>query len=412
MDTGATLVWGLVHWASLIVGTLAAFRYFRDLGDITQLVFGVSRKNLIFAIRHERAMIAIGLIGTLIAALTFLYQGAGVKSVLVTLVIANVFFIALPWIWLHIGLRNQQNTAKFYSIEEARDWVRSEENVIVLENNGEARAHPDYHIKRPHLAGTPEGLGGENIILTYCCMTHLGQGFKPEIEGKTLNLEVLAQHGNNLIMKDMTTGEPIQQMYGTRECDGRFSEKKMPEWPTFRMPFRTFAKAYPNGTVFLNKIPKITQNPFLWLFDNLVEIVFLWGTVPHDRNNNLLFETMDVDDDRLRRKDYVWGFNIGKDSVAYTEDFIRENGNLVNARVGDRDIVAAYDPEYESVGIWYNDSGNPVTRVDFWGDSDQGKLQRVETVKAATYWCVWVNFFPETDLNRSSGAVADPVKAA
>ena len=30
---------------------------------------------------------------------------------------------------------------------------------LKIENNGEARAHPDYHIKRPHLAGTPEGLG-------------------------------------------------------------------------------------------------------------------------------------------------------------------------------------------------------------------------------------------------------------
>ncbi|CAN0605191.1 unnamed protein product, partial [Ectocarpus sp. 12 AP-2014] len=37
---------------------------------------------------------------------------------------------------------------------------------------------------------------------------------------------------------------------------------------------------------------------------------------------------------------------------------------------------------------------------DFWGHSDVGKLPRVETVKAATYWCVWANYFPETDLNR------------
>ena len=205
-------------------------------------------------------------------------------------------------------------------------------------------------------------------------------------------------------MKDMSTGEPIQQMYGTRECDGRFSEKKMQDWPTFRMPFRAFAQAYPNGTVFLNKIPKFTKNPLLWLMDHFVEIVFLWGTVPHDRNEKLLFETMDVHDDRLRRKEYVWGFNIGKDSVAYTEEFIRSNGNLVNASVGGRDIVAAYDSEYESVGIWYNDSGHPVTRIDFWGESDQGKLPRVESVKAATYWCVWVNYFPETDLNRSAEA--------
>ncbi len=395
----------IIHWAALAAASVISFIYFRDLGDITQAFLGVKRKNMIFAIRHEKAMVLGGLIGTGIAVATYFILGTGIRSVVVTLTVINLFFIGFPWLWLHVGLRNQQNKATFYSIEEAKDWVRGDESVIVIENNGEARAHPDYHIKRPHVAGTPEGLGGENIIITYCCMTHLGLGFKPEIDGEPLELEVLAQHGNNLIMKDMTTGEPIQQMYGTRECDGRFSEKKMQEWPTFRMPFRAFEKAYPNGEVFLNKIPKLTKNPFLWLFDHFVEIVFLWGTVPHDRTEKLLFETMDVHDDRLRRKEYVWGFNIGKDSVAYTEDFIRENHNLINANVGGRDVVISYDPEFQSIGIWYNDSDRPVTRADFWGESDQGKLQRIETVKAGIYWCVWVNYFAETDLNRVNGAI-------
>ena len=132
--------------------------------------------------------------------------------------------VGFPWIWLHLGLRHQQNSATYYTVEEAKDFVRGDESVIVIENNGEARAHPDYHIKRPHLAGSPEGLGGENVILTYCAMTHLGHGYKPEIKGEKLDLEVIAQHGNNLIMKDLNTGEPIQQMYGTRECDGRYGE--------------------------------------------------------------------------------------------------------------------------------------------------------------------------------------------
>jgi Protein of unknown function (DUF3179) len=151
-----------------------------------------------------------------------------------------------------LGLRNQQNSATFYSVDEARQYVRDSESVIVLENNGEARAHPDNHIKRPHLAGNTDGLGGENVIITYCCMTHLGHGFKPEIDDQSLDLEVIAQHGNDLIMRDKTTGEPIQQLYGSRECDGRWGPK-MQEWPTCHMPFRTFAKAYPDGKVFLNK---------------------------------------------------------------------------------------------------------------------------------------------------------------
>ena len=143
----------------------------------------------------------------------------------------------------------------------------------------------------------------------------------------------------------------------------------------------------------------------LFLFDHFVEIVFLWATVAHDRTQFLLCDTMDHESDSLHAKEYVWGFNVGKDSVAYTQDFIREHGDLINTRVGDRNIVVAYDPEFDSVGIYYNDDDQPVSKINFWGESDRGNLARVETVKAATYWCVWFNFYPETDLNRSATAV-------
>ena len=394
----------IIYWVALAIGTYAAYVYFRDLGDITQLFLNVTRDNMLKAIRGENKLVATGLGGTAVAAVLHYAYGAGPGWVTVTMVIINGFMVGFPWIWLHVGLRNQQDTATYYSLAEAANYLRPDESVIVIENNGEARAHPDYHIKRPHLAGTPEGLGGENIILTYCCMTHLGHGFKPEIKGEKLDLEVIAQHGNNLIMKDLNTNEPIQQMYGTRDCDGRYGEG-MQEWPTFRMPFKAFAKAYPQGKVFLNKIPKFSKNPLLFLFDHVVEIAFLWITVPHDRTQALLCDTMDHGDERLHAKEYVWGFNVGKDSVAYSQDFIRQHNDLINVRVGDRDIVVAYDSEFESVGVYYNDSGTPVTSIDFWGESDQGKLARVETVKAATYWCVWINYYPETDLNRMDVAL-------
>ncbi len=393
------MLYELIYWVALAIATYTSFIFFRDLGDITQVIFGVTRESLYKAIRNERKLLTTGLAGTALAVVMHYAFDAGIGWITLTLASANVLMVAYPWLWVHVGMRNQQRSAQYHSIEEAKNFVRGDESVIVIENNGEARAHSDYHIKRPHLAGSPDGLGGENVILTYCCMTHLGHGFKPEIKGEKLNLEVAAQYGNNLIMKDRRTGEPIQQIYGTRDCDGRYGEG-MQEWPTFRMPFKAFAKAYPDGKVYLNKIPKFTESPLLCLFDNFVEMVFLWGTVPHDRMQALMFQTMDHEDDRLHNKEYVWGFNVGKDSVAYTQDAIREHNELINVQVGGRAIVVAYDPEFESVGVYYNDSGQPVTSIDFWGESDRGKLARVETVKAATYWCVWVNYYPETDLNR------------
>jgi hypothetical protein len=109
---------------------------------------------------------------------------------------------------------------------------------------------------------------------------------------------------------------------------------------------------------------------------------------------------MSHSDDRLPNKTYVWGINIGDDAVCYTQDFIIENGNIVNAAIGGRGVVMSYDPIYESVGAWYNDSDTKVTRIDFFGDSDRGLLERVETLKPGLFWHVWVEFYNDTDINR------------
>ena len=47
----------LIYWVTLIVGTYAAFVYFRDLGDITQVVMDVSRANMLKAIRNENKLV-------------------------------------------------------------------------------------------------------------------------------------------------------------------------------------------------------------------------------------------------------------------------------------------------------------------------------------------------------------------
>ena len=66
-------------------------------------------------------------------------------------------------------------------------------------------------------------------------------------------------------------------------------------------------------------------------------------------------------------------------------------------------MVIAWDPVYESVGAWYNDNGTSVTRIDFFGISDQGKLSRVETLKPGLFWHVWAEFFNGSDINRVNG---------
>ena len=384
----------IFFWLGLAVSVWIGFLYFRDLGDASQLVIKVKRENTLRFIRNEYQLLAIGIGAAAVMALTHLLYDAGPRWLFLIALPVIVILYGFPYVWVHLGLRNQMRTAKYFPIEEAQFHVNPATSVLVIEHNGVARAHPDYELMRPHLAGDDDGLAGANVIMTYCAMANLGLGYSPEIDSCPLQLEVMAQHGNNLILRDNTTAEPIQQIYGYRESEGGSG---MEAWPTFRMSFRAFRKAYPDGKVFLNKP---SANPLLRLFDMVMDMVLTNSISQHHREDRPIMDNMSREDPRLLKKTYIWGINVGDDATCYTQDFLFEQDNLVNATIGGRRIVVAWDPLYESLGAWYNDGDAPVTKIDFFGDSDQGKLRRVETLKPGMFWHVWAEYFPHTDINR------------
>lgn len=400
------MLFQLLFYAGFLVSAGIGFVYFRDLGDVSQMVLSVKRENMVRFIRHEYKFIAAGLSAAAVMVLAYVL-GGGADWFFWPALALIAFLYAFPWVWVHLGLRNQKDSARYYPISEARNWVNPSADVVVIEHDGHARAHPDAQIMRPHLAGDDKGLGGKNVIMTYCALANLGLGYTPEIEGQKLELEVLAQHGNNLLLRDNVTGEPIQHIHGFREADQAPASDgnacplrpalRMAPWPTYRMSFRGFQKAFPEGEVFLNKP---SGNPLLRLLDMGTEITFGWGISRQHQEAAPVMDNMSHSDERLPNKTYVWGVTIGDDAACWTDDFIVANGWLVNATVGGRDLVVSLDPEFESLGVWYNDSGLPVTRCDFRGNSDQGQLTRVETLRAGLFWHVWAEFFPHTDINR------------
>lgn len=403
------MIWAILFWLGAAVTLVVGFLYFRDLGDVSQMLIRVKRANMLWFIRNEYRLLAVGLSGLLLMTLTHFGLDAGPAFAWWIIFLLSVLLYGFPYIWVHVGLRNQKNSARYFSIEEAKEYVSPSSQVIVIENNGIARAHPQAQLMRPHLAGNDEGLDGENVVMTYCAMANLGIGYTPEVEGEKLELNVLAQHGNNLILRDNKTGEPIQQIYGHREADAKQDADgtscplrptlAMRPWPTFRMTFRGFQKAYPEGTVFVNKP---SSNPILYLFDMVLEMVFAASIDRQHRENKPVMDNMTRYDDRLPNKTYVWGVNIGDDAVCWTDDFLVWQGNVVNADVGGQPVVVAWDPLYESLGVWYNDTGAAVTEIDFFGNTSAGQLKRVEALRPGLFWHVWAEFFPHTDINRIS----------
>lgn len=385
-----------LFWLGLIASAGIGFVYFRDLGDITQMVLKVKRANMLRFIRYEYYLLAAAAAGFAVMIIAHLVIGSGPAWVFWPAAIVILVLLGFPWVWVHLGLRNQQSTAQFFSIAEAEKHVSPHANVIVIENNGVARAHPTAQLMRPHLAGNDEGLAGENVIMTFCAVANLGIGYKPVIDGQICALEAMAQHGNNLVLRDNRTGDPIQQIYGRLEPKDGMGDAMQP-WPTFTMTFRGFKRAYPDGTVFLNKP---SSNPLLRLFDLFTETVFSSGIAKQHQETKPVMDNMTHFDDRLPTKAYVWGINVGDDAVCWTDDFVIEHGAPINSVVGGRNIVIAWHQPYESLGIWWNDTGAPVSQIDFWGKSDRGQLPRIEALKAGLFWHVWVEFFPHTEINR------------
>lgn len=406
----------IVFWLGFVVAAGIGLVYFRDLGDVSQMLIRVKRENMLRFIRNEYRLIAVGLAALVLMTVAHFAFNAGPRGFWWTAILLCAVFYGFPYVWVHVGLRNQKDSARYYSIEEAKEYASPSSQVIVIENNGIARAHPQAEILRPHLTGNDEGLDGENVVMTFCAMANLGIGYTPEVEGEKLDLEVLAQHGNNLVLRDNRTREPIQQIYGFRESDAAPEADApacplrpslaMRPWPTFRMTFRGFQKAYPEGTVFVNKP---SSNPLLYLFDLVLEIVFSASIDRQHREARPIMDNLTHYDDRLPNKTYVWGVNRGNDAACWTDDFVVEQGNVVNAEVDGRPLVVAWDPRYESLGVWYNDTGEPVTEIDFFGNTPAGRLKRVEVVKPGLFWHVWVEFFPHTDINRVDTGVGRKV---
>ena len=197
---------------------------------------------------------------------------------------------------------------------------------------------------------------------------------------------------NNLVMYDRETGEPIQQITGTAE----YSDRTMSHYPTFRLSYANFKRAYPDGEVYYNPLQE-----FPW-YRKLAGVPFQVFAGPvlrlnRDPSTNAMAFPIDDNDTRLHRKDHVYGMMIGGENVVYTLDFILENNGVVHATVGGQSIVIAYDEEFDSVGAFYTNT--TVSGVDVYGNSDAGKLNRVETFQSEVLWGVWQHFMFDTIIN-------------
>lgn len=406
----------LFFWCLMLIAQVCAFFLFKDLADLSQWWIQSAREETISVWHSRWILTAIAIFA--LSGCFLLWRAQRNLLNRISFILLSFFCLLNIYVGMfntHLMFRPQVDTgeALFVSVAEAPEYLTkmlhanyekgpfksvNDISVIVLETDQGARAYTDYYLLQPHVV---EGgaIDGEEVIMTYCGLTNMGIAYSPVINGEPVKLRAVNQLRNNLLMVDANTDEPVQQFWGTLERDGEHGPG-MQEWPTLRMPFGSFRQLYPDGEVYVNDIE--LGNPLQRLFDTIIRDGIMVHAVRtmQWQTDEPAFPTITEFDDRLPRKQLVYGLNVGDDHVAYTKEFVAKEGGLLNVVIGGQSVVMYYDSTFDSLVAYYNNSGLKVTSTDMFGHSDQGQLKRVETLKSGIFWFIWYDFYKQTDLNR------------
>lgn len=343
-------------------------------------------RDWVFNFFHYRKHISIGL-GFSLAILVVLQIIYGLVKrwlgvVFLMGVIGCLFMINsfVPDYWL----RSQQHTAEYISIDLANELLKDEDDVFVLELNGEARAYPRDWMMLPHFAG--DDFAGEHVTMSYCVLSNLPLAFNSVQDGKPTDYRVIAQVHNNLVFTDRNTGNLIQQITSTAER----SQQKLEQYPVQRMPWHAFRSLYPTGKVFKNIEPTT--------LDKITDLMFKRELVKH-YDGEPIFPTLDLKDSRLPNGEPVVGIELGGEQLAVASSFF-EKKHIFNTQLGGQDIVLAWFPEYQTYGVFSRElDGNSliINEIDPYGETPDGKLERLQTYPGLL-WMIWSHWFPGTQL--------------
>lgn len=284
----------------------------------------------------------------------------------------------------YVMFPSKQHTAVYKSVSDVDGYLQPDDTVYVVERNGVARAFPQRLIWQAHIFGGD--YGGDDIVFTYCVLTNLPVPYRNELDGDPMDLRVLAQTNNNLLLWDTESGEIIQQITSTRDL----SNKQLEPLPLIEMSWSAYQGLYPDGSVALIEF----RRPLERILDFLMPLEAAHG------GDDWMFNTVDLDDDRLHSKEKIVGVADDGEAVAYTRDALARSG-VTNVSVGRQHLALVHIPEHDVIVAFdrrVNGQEVVVEEVDFFGNTDvHGRLQRA-FVHNGPMWAVWLHYFPYTDL--------------
>jgi len=133
------------------------------------------------------------------------------------------------------------------SINEADEWLESQEPVILLQIGDEARAYPIQILMWHEVVN--DTVGGVPVTVTFCPLCNTGVAFERTFDGQVLDFGTTGRlRYSNLIMYDRQTETWWQQATG-EAIAGEFTGRQLTFVPASLISWADFKAAYPEGKV-------------------------------------------------------------------------------------------------------------------------------------------------------------------
>ncbi len=286
------------------------------------------------------------------------------------------------------------------------DYLFDDDRVLGIVINGEARAYPHNILWHHEIVN--DVVGGAPVSVTFCPLTGSGLAFRPEVNGKTLDLGVSGLlFANNLVLYDRNDGEVYGPQLGVEGACGSFRGSSLELLPVQEMAWGRWKALYPNTLVVSGDL-SFQRNYRFYPYGNYDDV-----------SNRDLIQPMPVDDsrplkervlairDRSGGRGYPYGELIsmgttvalnetvsGVPTAIFYESRSGQAALAFDARLDGQTLTFEAD---EGAGAWTDLETGSTWGID--GVATDGPLvgKRLRTREDAytLFWFAWRHFQPD-----------------
>lgn len=230
------------------------------------------------------------------------------------------------------------------SAQQADAALVDDEQVMLVEQDGEARAYPVRSLIRHEIFN--DELAGRPVLVTWCPLCNTGIAFDRRVDGQVERFGVSGQlYRSALVMFDRRTQSLWPQPVGVAAL-GPLLGTELEVLPSSLLPWREVRRAYPDLTVALGAASELEEarNPYQGYDTSGTPFLFQGDT-----------------DQRLPAFTRVAGITVDEVSRAYSYDLLRRK--------------RAIDAELEGVPLvvlWSPGSASPLDTDDVRNGRDVG----------------------------------------